>query len=195
VLYQPSLKGPLQQGELIRGLWEHRPDVPPVQLAEGAEFPVTSLRHDLMIVMSPGCDLEWDFLLRFPTPEHAAKYEPVQGIEGEGKHIPHVLLCDAYPDEDLLNLAGMNKGLWKTITSNQDARYHRLPSASVGSTEVTPLPQLVLDFKKPLTFPTAMVYEGFLNARVLRLGVVPPVYVHDLIQRFYGFLSRVALPD
>lgn len=57
------------------------------------------------------------------------------------------------------------------------------------------LPELVLDFKKPLTLSTAMVYEGLRLRKVRRFGVVPPVYLHDLIQRFYGFLSRVALPD
>ncbi len=148
-----------------------------------------------MVVMSPDCDLEWDYFLRFPKPEHAAGYQPAPGIESQSKYLPHVLLCDAHPDEELLAMPGMNKGIWRNVISNQDQRYHHLPSGPVGNPHVSPLPDLVLDFKKPLTIPTSMLYEGVRLFRVRRLGVVPPIYLHDLIQRFYGFLSRVALPD
>jgi hypothetical protein len=30
---------------------------------------------------------------------------------------------------------------------------------------------------------------------VQRVAIMPPIYMHDLMHRFYGFLSRVGLPD
>jgi hypothetical protein len=195
VRYLSPRKGQLQQGELLARIWEHRANIPPTEQSEGATFGITSLLHDFMVVMSPDCDLEWDFFLRFPDSKRAVSYDPVPNIESAGKYLPHVLLCDAYPDDVLRATQDMNKRLWRNILSNQDQRFHHLPSGAVGSARVTPLPELVLDFKKPLTIPTSMVYEGVRLYRVRRLGVIPPVYLHDLVQRFFGFLSRVALPD
>ena len=185
---------PHSAGRTTRADWEHRPDIPPTEQPQDASFPVTSLLHDLMVVMSPDCDLEWDYFLRFPKPEHAAGYQPAPGIESQSKYLPHVLLCDAHPDEELLAMPGMNKGIWRNVISNQDQRYHHLPSGPVGNPHVSPLPDLVLDFKKPLTIPTSMLYkvapvQGPAARR--RTADLSPRSDPTLLR----ILSRVALPD
>ena len=54
---------------------------------------------------------------------------------------------------------------------------------------------LFLDFKKSMTLPASNLYEGIRNGELRRGAVIPPIYVHDLVQRFYSFMSRVGLPD
>ena len=51
-----------------------------------------------------------------------------------------------------------------------------------------------LDFKKVTALPTNALYEGVLSGKTERVALIPEYYIHDLIHRFYGFLSRVALP-
>ena len=64
------------------------------------------------------------------------------------------------------------------------------------SVEARPaLPDLFLDFKKALALPTALLYQVAQEGTVERVAIVPPIYLHDLIHRFYNFLSRVAVPD
>jgi hypothetical protein len=166
-----------------------------VEQEEGATFEVHSILHPVMVVMSPDCDLVWDFRLRFPDEEAARSYTPAQGIEGRSKHIPHVLLCDVQRRDEILTLSDMTPKRLEAIEKNSEARYHYLEGGHVRDPLAGSLPNLYLDFKTPLTLPTHLLYEGIRLYEVRRLAVVPPVYLHDLIQRFYGFLSRIALPD
>ncbi len=195
LLYLSPRKGPLQQGELLGRVWEHRAILPPVEQPDGMSFEYESTRHDVMLVMSPDCDLHWDFGKRFPSTEQAQSYDPAVDIEGQSKHMPHVLLCDAHNEDQIMVAHDMSTKQLNNIRTNRDARYHHLPEAGIGGPLSGKMPELFLDFKKPLTLPTSLLYEGFRLYRVRRFGVVPPVYLQHLVQRFYGFLSRVALPD
>jgi hypothetical protein len=56
------------------------------------------------------------------------------------------------------------------------------------------VPEIYLDFKKALALPTRQVYEGLRVKGIPRLAVVPPIFLHDALHRFYGYLSRVAVP-
>ena len=84
--------------------------------------------------------------------------------------------------------------IWKRIRQNQDERYHRFEAAPVGEPPVNQLPDLYLDFRKTMALPTGTLYEGLGSGKVMRLAVVPPVFVHDLMHRFYAYLSRIGLP-
>lgn len=190
----PPSSGALSQGEILAGIWEHRPLEPPVQLPEDAPIAVESVHHPLVIVVSSACDLEQDFKVRLPT-------RPGEGhgmSEDElGRHpaiIPHVLFCDVYQEPDIRGrIAGSD--IWRRIRGNQDERYHHLQSAPVGDPAREQLPDVYLDFRKTLALPTRRVYEGIQRDAITRVAVVPPLYIHDLIHRFYAFHSRVGLPD
>lgn len=93
----------------------------------------------------------------------------------------------------MLKVSGSD--LWKRIRQNQDVRYHKLPAAGIGNPDVTKLPDLYLDFKRTISLPTGYLYGGISGGTVERIAVIPAVYRHDLMQRLFGFLSRVGLPD
>jgi hypothetical protein len=107
--------------------------------------------------------------------------------------MPHVLICDLYLEADMRDAHGMNSTLWTAVRKNQNERYHCLSAAQVGSS--AELPELFLDFKKVYGLPVTHVYQGVTSGGISRIAIVPSPYLHDLIHRFYGFQSRVAVPD
>jgi hypothetical protein len=140
-----------------------------------------------MIVMTSECDLFQDWRNRFSTASLA------QGTPQPPNLLQHVILCDLYLEENVRSRVS-GSDVWRRVRQNQDERYHRLPSAGFGNATVT-LPSLYLDFRQTYGIPTDRLYEGLVAGGVLRIAVVPPVYLHDLIHRYYGFQSRVGLPD
>lgn len=189
----PTIPGPLLQGEILGDLWEHRPLYPPVEIPEGSSPQVNSVHHPLMIVMTAVCDLEQDFKIRFPDEASQSDYRSSNIHQNDPGLVPHVLLCEVFK-EDEIRLQIKGSDIWKRVRQNQDERYHHLPSADVGNPTVRELPELYLDFKKNIALPTSSLYDGLQGGQVRRVAVVPPVFVHDLIHRCYGFLSRVGLP-
>ncbi|HEV8573566.1 MAG TPA: hypothetical protein VGR43_02555 [Dehalococcoidia bacterium] len=145
--------------------------------------------------MTPDCDLIWDFAARFPTPEVREAYGPEDpNIEIQTVAVPHVLLCEAYVEADARGRVQESK-LWKLLQQNRDERYHHFPSALIGEEEgATRFEDVYVDFKKLLAIPTTQMYEGIKSGALLRIAWIPPVYRHDLIQRFYSYLARVAVP-
>lgn len=194
LLYDAApIAGALRQGEILGDIWIHRPLYPPVENTEGSSFEVHSDYHSLMVVMSPDCDLEQDFFVRFPDPHAQEQYQPVIEDESPPAIIPHVLLGDLYEESEIKSrIPGSD--VWRRIRQNQDERYHCLPAASIDNPLQSELPALYLDFKKSLSLPTRNLYDGLRVKKVQRIALIPPIYVHQLIHRFYGFLSRVGLP-
>jgi len=189
----PPNSGSLRQGEILGDVWEHRPLYPPVEIPR-EPLEVTSVYHPLMVVMTADCDLYGDFDARFPDQHAQEQYQSAVEDENHPKHLPHTLLCDAYKEEQIrLRIGGSD--LWRRIKQNQDERYHHFGPATIGNPPVDKLPDLYLDFKKVLALPTRSLYEGIRTQGVKRLATVPPIYIHNLMHRFYGFQSRVGLPD
>jgi hypothetical protein len=155
-----------------------------------------------MIVMTAVCDLERDHEARFAEEASedqgaAAAVDDAERVvdESDPRIVPHVLLCEGYQRDQIRpRFTGMTH-IWERIRQNQDERYHRFGQASIGHPSAAELPELFLDFKKTLSLPTQALYEGLDKGGVRRVAVVPPVYLHDLMHRFYGFLSRVGVPD
>jgi hypothetical protein len=181
---------------VIGPVWEHRPQTAPIELEEGAQVPIASVLHGLMVVMSPDCDLIWDFKVRFLGEDAPIALEPAEpDVEHQASGMPHVLACDAFLGEDIRHRVPEGSKGWSRVGKNQDERYHHLPSSPFADAEEIVLPDLFLDFKKSLAFPTSFLYEGLRTGDVRRTARVPPIYLHDLVHRFYGFLSRVAVPS
>lgn len=198
----PPSSGALGQGEILADIWEHRALPPPIEIPQDSAVDVRSVFHPLVIVMTAVCDLEWDHQARFAQKasedEGAAaivEYDQQLVDDSDPGIVPHVLLCEGYQRDQIRpRFTGMTD-IWKRIRQNQDERYHRFEQASIGHSSGPPLPELFLDFKKTLSLPTQALYEGLDKGSVRRVAVVPPVYLHDLMHRFYGFLSRVGVPD
>lgn len=80
------------------------------------------------------------------------------------------------------------------VYGNYDRRYHHIPGGVItGST--SRLHPFYLDFKKVVSVRTERLYDGVLAGDIERIALLPEYYAHHLIHRFYGFLSRVALPE
>lgn len=194
LLYDLPHPGPLRQGEILGDIWEHVPRYPPVESKEGQSFPIDSIRHELVVVMSPDCDLEWDFKARFPDQQLQEQLTSTEDVTVHPSSISHVFLAKAYVKDKIRPLI-KGSDIWRRINGNQDERYHHLKEAPIGDPQVDTLPDLYIDFKKALAMPTKSLYEGIRVSGIKRIAVVPDKYVHDLMHRYYGFLSRVALPE
>jgi hypothetical protein len=99
----------------LGSLWEHRPLLPPTEAEENVQIRVKSLRHELMVVMSPDCDLIWDFRARFSDEPAREAFEPeADHVEMKAAAMPHVLLCEAYDAVEVKARVSESR-LWKNI--------------------------------------------------------------------------------
>ena len=156
---------------------------PETLLSDDNTPPSLRKNHPLVIVLSPDCDLEWDYQARL-DPE-----------EPRHKILDHILLCDLYSISEIRDAKSVKTAEVKRIRSHQAARYHCLEAEDPYSVlSDTPLPELFLDFKNP--FALSLDYILFLldNGIVKRRGVLPSNHLHHLSQRFASFVGRVALP-
>ena len=183
--YHPApASGYLRQGEVLVGVVEHRADLP-VGPAEG-EVGVIAVEHPLVVVMTNECDLLHDRQARDGGAATAAN------------SLQHVLLCDGYRVGDRVELRGRlalpGGDIAKRVEGNQDERYHCFAGDSGQGAPTHVSPFFVIDFRRHFAVPTEQLYQGVTAGLVQRLAVVPPIHLHDLIHRFYGYLSRVAVP-
>jgi hypothetical protein len=109
--------------------------------------------------------------------------------------VPYLVTCDLHEEQSTRAQVPPGSEFWKRIRQNQNERYHHFDPASVGySPAVDSLPDLYMDFKRVRALPTEQVYAALIvPGGIVRRAVVPPVYLHDLMHRFFGFLSRVAV--
>ena len=192
--YEPSpSSGPLSQGEILAEVWEHRSLSAASSVGEEQGTEIESLLHPRVIVMTADCDLEQDFNTRFSSERPSESSDIVRHDYRHPALLPHILLCDMYEEQDIRTRLPMGSEVWRRIRQNQNERYHHLHGVSQGGREIPP--DLYLDFKKAFALPTESVYMAVQADAVARMGIMPPIYIHDLMHRFYGFLSRVGLPD
>ncbi len=191
---------PLVQGEILENLVG--------SAADG--FPMI-VPHPLVVVMNNVCDLRWDSEAREAERDigtvagmiDAGAEEGVATTDREGEAeehpslVPQVFICDLIYPNNLKQRMGYNAKEYKRnlerIQKSNDARFHYLAPADIeggGS-----LAELVMDFKKTFAVPTLSIYEGIGTGQITRRAIVPAIYLHDLIQRYHSYLSRVGLPD
>jgi len=178
-IYDDPSSQSLRQGEILAGILEQR-QASPETIADD-DYSVSLIEHPWVIALSPDCDLAQDH--RFRT-ENNLTHPSI---------LPHIILCDLNEESEIRGRAPGTE-IWRRFVQNQDERYHHLPSAQVAASSRT-LPDLYLDFKKPFTFPLDILYDAIGRGSVQRVALVPAPYIHDVVHRFYTFLSRVALPD
>jgi hypothetical protein len=137
--------------------------------------------------MTSDCDLLQDFNARSNVDSGGVALS-----EGDRRLVPQVLICDVFECDEIR--PQFDRDLWRRIKQNQDERYHRFASAPIGGHSLE-MPELYIDFKRVFGVFTAELYDGITNGGVIRKAVVPSIYLHDLMHRFFGFLSRVGVPD
>jgi len=189
-IYAPSVANSrLHQGEILENLLQSRITAESIRLVtawteeSGEPKPglvVDFAQHPLVIVLSQDCDLEQDYNARRGG--------------GSGKLLD-ILFCDVYHADSLKSQLGKSLKEWKVIAENQSPRYQFLGMISTDEDAAgTGLPSLALDFKRYFTLPADEVYERLSIATTFRRCVLGTPYVEHFVQRFFSFLSRVALP-
>lgn len=193
--HEPPDDGPVRQGEILRNVWEHRVDHSAGELPEHGEPPqIRSVQHPLVVVMNADCDLNWDYRERVADEEEGEEPDPGTPALEKRKYVPYVLVCDAYR-RDALRPHIPGSDIFRRIDRNQDERYGKIFGAQIGEDGDEELPDLYLDFKKTFAVHTPHLYEAIDEGEVDRVALLPPVYVHYQIHRFYSFHSRVGIPD
>ena len=184
--YEISVPGnQFQQGEVLSGLLELRFDA--TQVSQETLYsltpPAERQEHPWTIILSPSCDLEWDYKARYG--------EAAIGT----KAMKHIFLCDledfrALKDDGRLqNSATMTK----LVRQNRDERYHYLISAGTG--EGQSLPEFFIDFKRVFSVHIEYLYAVVDKDLVIRRGTLMTPWIQHLADRFTYFLGRVGLPD
>ena len=183
-LYSTSPElGPLRQGEILRGVSELTFDLAelPEDISSGSSVKVRVKQHPLTIVLSPDCDLEWDYRAR------------TEDANPDTKIISHVLLCDL-EDEGAWRASRVRSSRdFRRVTENRDERYHYLPNNQ--TTQGHPLKNLYIDFKRLFAVQTDYLINLTDAKQIERLGILKPPWVQHLSHRFTFFLGRVGLPD
>lgn len=170
-----DLGAAVHQGEIISGLEHYEYD--PVK--SGAVKTV----HPYVIVASQECDLLWDYMSR---------------ANGEPGKLGHVLIFEAQDAGELRKLLPPGKDIWKPITKNKNERYGFLEEVVMElDSKSTGIPELVVDFIRYFTLPTAELYRQISDpspeSAQRRCRLVTPYREHFQL-RAYSFQARVALP-
>ena len=176
--------GPLRQGEILEDLREIRfkaIDVP-AEITTDAIIASTEVHiHPRAIVLSPDCDLQWDYLAR----QGQANFDT--------KYMSYVLLCDLEDEAAMSEHRLQSTKLRKAIQQNGDERYHYIKLGRTSSD--SELEEYYIDFKRMFTLPIEYVIHESDSGRIGRLGVLRPPWNQHLIHRFTYYLGRVGLPD
>ena len=171
----------LQQGEIISNLSELRLQIPKETSINAIREPkFDPIVHPYVIVISQGCDLEWN---------HKARSGQASGQ----KLLTHVLLCGLFPREEIRDESKRRSEEFGRIKGQQNERYHYLSAAPVNDTEDS-LPELIADFKNTFSLPIEFVYWLISSGQVVREGKLLSPYLEDFVHRLYSFLGRVATP-
>lgn len=147
--------------------------------------------HPYAIVLSPDCDLDWDFKSRFNeggTPNALETFY--------GKELPTILLCEVVEARSLRDTRNdLNAKAWAVVKKNKNERYHFFsiiqPEHDLHDEG---LPELAIDFKRYFTIPTAELYWQAESGECKRHTWLSCSYLEHLGHRFGNFISRVALP-
>jgi hypothetical protein len=173
----------LRQSEILSNVVRIRLDLATLETdAPG----ITTVIHELAVVMTQDCDLEQDLKVR------------IAGQQSD-KILPNVLFCNVATAEALRGTpktTGINYEMWKRISQNKDERYHFLQAvdASCDAQQIG-LPEIGIDFKRYFSIPTDELYRRLEMGEAKRRCVLASPYLEHLSSRFTYFLSRVALPE
>lgn len=182
----------------MRNVVEYRLTSPLIELGPEESPSYHTYSHPLLVIVSSPCDLESDHRSRHIEPPENERDMSVEDLDSIPARIQYTLVCDVF-EEDTMRQSrtpGTDRkrfvtSMWTRIKKNQDERYHYLPEGTLGD---EPIPALLLDFRRTMALPTEPLWEAIRSGQVSRFAVIPPIFVHDLAQRLYSFLSRFGTP-
>ncbi len=160
-------------------------------LVDRPSIDISLVYHPKIVILTPDCDLLTDFSARREAPPNNQN----EFARRESRLLQHIHCCDLYEEQEIRSTRGLSSDLWRRVRQNQDERYHCLPSGPVEGEDAIEHPTFFLDFKRLFSIPTEFLYESINAGDVERQGVLPAIWVHSLIQRYYAFHSRVGVPD
>ena len=153
---------------------------------------VKRVSHDYAIVVTPECDLDWDFKAQ-------------QGNESQGKLISNILLCTVIFASDLARRINNDRPLskrfetrtpWERTRQNKEERYHFLEEIDPNlDLQGQGTRSLGIDFKEFFTLPTDFLYSSIAAGLTQRRSVLLQPYNDHLNSRFAHFQSRIGLPE
>jgi len=185
-VYRTPQQGALRRGDVVTSLIQLVIEVEEVesfgQLGPDVVVPTKVVTHPVSIVMTPDCDLDWDFQSR-------------QSGERVHKQIPNVLFLEVMIADDIRLQAGINRDIRKRIYANADPRWQYLEAVPLELDAIGKgLPSMVLDFKRLFTVPTIDVYRQLSDNSATRRACLNSPFAEHLASRFFAFQARVALP-
>lgn len=190
-VYSPApAAGPLHQGEILSEVVELRVELRALD-AQTGEIDVSERVHPMALVLTQGCDLDWDFQFRsIPIDEHERRQKLAH------KELPNILLCELWNARDLKGHHDLNSRLWHPIVQNKDERYHFLPkpTTSQDAQGAGFEDDLAIDFKRVFTVGAQELYFR-LEQEVKRRCCLNGPFMQHLSNRFGYYQLRVALPE
>lgn len=181
--------GALRQGEILSNV------VQVSVLPESVDTALPKFKrvpHYYAIVITPECDLDWDFKAQ-------------QGKESQGKLIPNILLCAVVFASDIAKRINnerppsktfLTRTLWKRTRQNKEERYHFLEKIDSNlDLQDQGIRSLCIDFKEFFTLPTDFLYSSIDRGSTLRRCRLVTPYNDHLNSRFAYFQSRIGLPE
>jgi hypothetical protein len=182
VFDESPASGRLRQGEILKGFLEAPSrEVFAKKPEDGAQFSAEIVEHPWLMVMTPDCDLEWDFEERNNPGE---KVNP-------GKLLDHIICCPMHDAEHVKVRGGLTSKLWKVVRTNENRRYYYIEDSACELLAGA----VTVDFKRIVGVPASLLHDTENSRNLVRVAVVSRIYREDIMQRFASFLSRVALPD
>lgn len=182
----------LWQGEILSGVQEPQPEHPDGRISPdvpGIGFELVD--HQRVVILTPDCDLLTDYSARTdPSPKDAAHQR-----QRQSRLLQHIQCCDVYEESAIRQARSLSSDLWRRVKRNQDERYHHIPAGEVAGEEGVQHPGFFLDFKRMFSIPTEFLYRSIEVGGVRRQGIIPSIWVHSLIHRYFAFHSRVGVPD
>lgn len=177
-----------RHSEILSNVSERRINLAKLQTTD--ELAVDIRAHPYSIILTPDCDLDWDFKTRY-TPEGNPQNHEVFNA----KEVPTILLCEVVEAQTLKDRQGMNSKSWKIIRQNNNQRYHFISQVPPEfDLEEKGIPELGIDFKRYFTIPTAELYWQVKSGDCKRHTWLGSTYLEHLSHRFGDYMSRVALP-
>jgi hypothetical protein len=180
-IYEASpLSGPILQGELLSGVVQTFIAEASVAVqTPGSVAAVEFMQHPFAIVVSQDCDLDWDHRQR---------------AAGDGKTdklLPNVMLCEVHDAASNTS----NSSLWGPIRTNKNERFQFLQAPSwLEDLAREKFPELLVDFKRYFSVPTAELYARIHAGQTKRRCVLRQPFREHFSNRFFGFQMRIALP-
>jgi len=170
-----------RQGDILR-------DVSIVTWAEevNGELSIDQVDLPYCVVLTQECDLDQDY---------TNQTVPDRFATSQDKILPYILLCPAFPADQLKagthvpgrTMHSIPSADFKRVKQNAVYRYHFLAEDSA-----TQIPDLILDFKRCVTVPRDKAYARF---KQNCLAALADLFREHLSSRYAHYLSRVGLPE